>query len=197
MKNLFRTLIALMAALTVCCACALAEYKTPTVDYETWQEYTPEQFAAEEVSEKAVAYQFTGVGAEANINRNVSVKMDLYEDGFARLTQSVEGNGVNFYYYGYWTNLDDEEIYVAFTCYSYEGATVEGAVTHGETRTVDYSYDLVEEEGAFTFGLNICLGFADGGQYVRSIDISGDGAVAFETEEAWLTDAVAYWTANK
>lgn len=40
MKNLFRTLIALIAILSLACT-ALAEYKTPTTDYEVWQEYTP------------------------------------------------------------------------------------------------------------------------------------------------------------
>lgn len=195
MKNLFRTLIALIAILSLACT-ALAEYKTPTTDYEVWQEYTPEQYVQEDVSGKTVAYQFTGISDETS-KQNVSVKIDLYEDGFARMSQSIDGNGVRFYYYGYWTNMDNEEIFLAFTCYSYEGATVEGTVTHGDVCTVDYSYDLVEEENAFTFGLNFCLGFADGGQYVRSMTVTDDGAVAFETEEAWLADATAYWGAAK
>ncbi len=45
--------------------------------------------------------------------------------------------------------------------------------------------------------MNFCLGFADGGQYVRSMTVTDDGAVAFETEEAWLADAAAYWGAAK
>jgi|GEM_PF-1266941 len=198
MKNLFRTLIALVTVLTLTCTCltALAEYKTPTVDYEVWQEYAPEQYAQEDVSTKTVAYQFAGVSDETS-KQNVSVKIDLYEDGFARMAQSIDADGVRFYYYGYWTNMDDEEIFLAFTCYSYEGATVEGTVTHGDVRTVDYTYDLVEEDGAFTFGLNFCLGFADGGQYVRSTTVTDDGAVAFENEEAWLADAAAFWGAAK
>ena len=55
MKNLFRTLIALIAILSLACT-ALAEYKTPTTDYEVWQEYTPEQSMQEDVSGKAIAY---------------------------------------------------------------------------------------------------------------------------------------------
>ena len=198
MKNLFRTLFALVTVLALSCASltALAEYKTPTTDYEVWQEYTAEQYVQEDVSEKTVAYQFTGVSDETS-KQNVSVKIDLYEDGFARMSQSIDGNGVRFYYYGYWTNMDNEEIFLAFTCYSYEGETVEGTVTHGDVCTVDYTYDLVEEENAFTFGLNFCLGFADGGQYVRSMTVTADGKVAFETEEAWLADASAYWSAAK
>lgn len=198
MKNLFRTLIALVTVLTLSCACltALAEYKTPTVEYDVWQEHSPEQYVQEDVSEKVIAYQFTGVSDETS-KKNVSVKIDLYEDGFARMAQTVEGNGVQFYYYGYWANMDDEAIFLAFTCYSYEADTIEGVVTHGDFRTLDYSYDLVEEENAFTFGLNFCLGFADGGQYVRSMIANGGSEVAFETEEAWLADAVAYWSAAK
>ncbi len=198
MKNLFRTLTALVIvlALSFTCLAALADYKTPTTDYEIWQEYTAEQYVQEDVSAKTVAYQFTGISDETS-KQNVSVKIDLYEDGFARMAQSIDGNGIRFYYYGYWTNMDNEEIFLAFTCYSYEGETVEGTVTHGDVRTVDYTYDLTEEENAFTFGLNFCLGFADGGQYVRSMTVTGDGAAAFETEEAWLADAAAYWSAAK
>lgn len=113
------------------------------------------------------------------------------------MAQSTEGDGVTYYYYGYWTNMDDEEIFLAFTSYSYEGATIENMVTHGDIRTVDYTYDLTEEDGAFTFGLNFCLGFADGGQYVRSTTATGGSTPAFETEEAWLADAAAYWGAAK
>mgnify|MGYP000845880433 CR=1 FL=1 len=58
-------------------------------------------------------------------------------------------------------------------------------------------HDLTEEDGAFTFGLNFCLGFADGGQYVRSTTATGGSTPAFETEEAWLADAAAYWGAAK
>ena len=39
--------------------------------------------------------------------------------------------------------------------------------------------------------------FADGGQYVRSTTATGGSAPAFETEEAWLADAAAYWGAAK
>ena len=70
-------------------------------------------------------------------------------------------------------------------------------ITHGDIRTVDYTYDLTEEDGTFTFGLNFCLGFADGGQYVRSTTATGGSTPAFETEEAWLSDAAAYWGAAK
>ena len=80
---------------------------------------------------------------------------------------------------------------------AYEGATIENMITHGYILTVGYAYDLIEEDGTFTFGLNFCLGFADGGQYVRSTTVSGDGAVAFETEEAWLEEAAAFWGAAK
>lgn len=172
MKNLFRTLIALIAILSLACT-ALAEYKTPTTDYEVWQEYTPEQSMQEDVSGKAIAYQFTAVSDPETSKKNVSLKIDLYEDGFARMAQSTEGDGVTYYYYGYWTNMDDEEIFLAFTSYSYEGATIENMITHGDIRTVDYTYDLTEEDGTFTFGLNFCLGFADGGQYVRSTTATG------------------------
>lgn len=196
MKNLFRTLIALIAMLSLACT-ALAEYKTPTTDYEVWQEYTPEQSMQEDVSGKAIAYQFTAVSDPETSKKNVSLKIDLYEDGFARMAQSTEGDGVTYYYYGYWTNMDDEEIFLAFTSYSYEGATIENMITHGDIRTVDYTYDLTEEDGAFTFGLNFCLGFAAGGQYVRSTTATGGSTPAFETEEAWLADAAAYWGAAK
>lgn len=196
MKNLFRTLIALIAILSLACT-ALAEYKSPTTDYEVWQEYTPEQSMQEDVSGKAIAYQFTAVSDPETSKKNVSLKIDLYEDGFARMAQSTEGDGVTYYYYGYWTNMDDEEIFLAFTSYSYEGATIENMITHGDIRTVDYTYDLTEEDGAFTFGLNFCLGFADGGQYVRSTTATGGSTPAFETEEAWLADAAAYWGAAK
>lgn len=198
MKKAIRTLISLTLVLAIACICpaALAEYKNPTVDYETWQEYTPEQYVAEDLSEKAIAYQFTGVSNPETSKKDVSVKIDLYEDGFVRMTQSDEGKSVSFYYYGYWTNLDDEEIFLAFTCYSYQGPTVEGRAENGAIAALDYTYDLTEEDGAFTFGLNFCLGFADGGQYVRSLDAAGSDEIAFETEEDWMADAAAYWEAQ-
>ena len=145
MKNLFRTLIALIAILSLACT-ARAEYKTPTTDYEVWQEYTPEQSMQEDVSGKAIAYQFTAVSDPETSKKNVSLKIDLYEDGFARMAQSTEGDGVTYYYYGYWTNMDDEEIFLAFTSYSYEGATIENMITNGDIRTVDVHIRRLREK---------------------------------------------------
>lgn len=190
--------IALILALALCLclsAAAFADYKTLTTDYEVWQEYAGEQYAAEDYASKEIAYKFSAdVPGE---RMNLSLMMNLYEDGSAVLSQYRDGVGLSFLYYGYWANLEDE-IFAAFTTYQYMGETVEGQAEHGALASVDYTYDLIaDEEGAFAFGLNYCLGFADGGQYVRNADIVGDGEIVFADEEAFLTGSADFWANNQ
>lgn len=163
-------------------------YKTPTQDADYWRERSADELAAEDVSEKAIAYQFAG---HEDSNQEVDLLINLYEDGFARIFQVSNGN-LNYYYNGYWRNKDDESIYFGVTNYAYQGEdNPSHNLKHGDVATVDYSYDLVEENGMFSFGCNFCLGFADGGQFVRSTVVEGDGTVKFTTEDAFLTEVGA------
>ena len=40
--------------------------------------------------------------------------------------------------------------------------------------------------GQADFTINVCLGFANGGQFVRSVDVKSDGMVVYETEEEFV-----------
>lgn len=169
-------------------AAAESMYKTPTQDAAYWRERSAAELAAEDVSGKAIAYQFTG---HADVNRVVDLLVNLYEDGFARIFQVSNGT-LNYCYNGYWRNKDDESIYFGVTNYAYQGEDrPDYNLKHGDVAIVDYSYDLVKENGMFSFGCNFCLGFAEGGQFVRSAVIEGDGTVKFTTEDAFLTEVGA------
>lgn len=169
-------------------------YKVPTTEASVWQGYSAEELADEDVSGKNIAYQFVESHTD---NRNISVMVNLYEDGFARISQYSEGGqGVmSYYYYGYWTSVNDEYIYMGYSAYSYEGQDVPAQnVYHGDIATVDYSYELTLNDGAFAFSLNACLGFGNGGVYVRSVDMAGDGSVQYTNEADFIAYADDYWT---
>lgn len=164
------------------------KYKTPTQDAAHWQGLSTEELAAEDVSDKAIAYQFTG---HMDGDRAVDLLINLYEDGFARIFQ-VSNGALTYDYNGYWRNKDDEGLYFGVSNYAYLGEDNPGyGVAHGDTASVDYSYDLAEQDGVFSFGCNFCLGFADGGQFVRSTMVEGTGAVQYTTADEFLTSVGA------
>lgn len=170
-----------------------ATYKIPTSDVTVWQGYEPEQYEAEDVSTKEIAYQFVTYYSN---EKNISIMVNLYEDGFARMTQYSEGRQgvIDFYYYGYWTSMDDDYIYLNFSCYSWAGEDdPDNGMANGDICTVDYAYELRETDGVFAFSLNACLGFADGGVYVRSADVTSDGSVQYQTEEEFVKYADDFW----
>ena len=163
---------------------APSRYKTPTQDASHWQGLSAEELAVEDVSGKAIAYQFTG---HEESNRVVDLLINLYEDGFVRISQ-VSGGVLTYDYNGYWRNKDDESIYFGVSSYVYKGEDNPSYnVSYGDTATVDYSYDLTEQNGIFSFGCNFCLGFQDGGQFVRSTIIEGNGSVTYATVDEFLT----------
>lgn len=164
------------------------KYKTPTQEAAHWQGLSAAELAAEDVSGKAIAYQFTG---HMDGDRTVDLLINLYEDGFARISQ-VSNGALTYDYNGYWRNKDDEGLYFGVSNYAYLGEDNPGYnVAHGDTATVDYSYDLVEQDGMFSFGCNFCLGFAEGGQFVRSTMVEGTGAVQYTTVEEFLASVGA------
>lgn len=157
------------------------KYKTPTKSVEYWQDKTPEEQVKEKRNDKVVAYQFylenVNINGE-NTPKYYSVVMNLYEDGFASIAQYNTDSKYVTDYYGYWTSINDEHLYVGFT--NHTNSTQPGVI-YG----ISYSFELVEADGAFeTFGINLALGFGEGGVYVRNYDVSGDGKVTFAT----LTD---------
>ena len=175
-----------------------AKYKVPTKDVGVWQEMSLEAMQQENVDSKPVAYQF--VGYHAQEGKNTSVLMNLYEDGSARIFQYTDGGEgtLTYIYYGYWTSMDDAYLYTAYMGYSYEGPDRESmGIHHGDLCTLDYSYELSEQDGLYSFSINACLGFKDGGQYVRSAEVIGDGSVQHATIAAWTAAADAYWAALK
>ncbi|MDE6589311.1 MAG: hypothetical protein K2K53_02960, partial [Oscillospiraceae bacterium] len=154
-----------------------ANYKSPSQEESVWQDYTPEDYLAEDVSAKTVVYQLTGEGKVGAGDQDVPFQaiLNLYEDGESVL--SVYGMDRASNYYGYWTNENDEYLWFCVTCYTMEGAA--------GVSTIDYSYDLTGHFDETT--INIALGFADGGQFVRNIPISGDGSVQYASAEEFLT----------
>lgn len=172
---------------------ATTKYVVPTSEAAVWQAMSLEDMQDESIDGKTVVYQFMGYASQ---DRNVSVLMELYDDGFARIYQYSEGgNGqINYIYYGYWTPVEDEYIYTAYLGYSYEGVTREDmGIYNGDLATLDYSYELYDQDGQYSFSINAPLGFQNGGQYVRSAEVTGDGTVQYTTMEAWLAEADAHW----
>lgn len=198
MKKTLSLVLTVILMLSMHAMSLAEEYQTPTIDYDVWQEYTAEQQLAENVSEKTVVYQFAGFGDH---ELGIYVLVNLYDDGFATAVELTAANGdymggFGYIYYGYWANLEDE-IYIGFTNYAMYSANADAEKTDDEnadaeeassskTRTVDYSYDLVREDGLFTFGFNACLGFNDGGQFVRNVDMLGDGVPAYGTIQDFI-----------
>ncbi len=153
-------------------------YKTPTVAEDVWQGYTPEDYLAEDVSAKTIVYQLTGSatiegGGEA---KQFDAILNLCEDGESVL--SVYGRGHRYDYYGYWTNEEDDHLWFCVACYTIEG--MDGVCT------IDYSYDLTGHFDEIT--INIALGFADGGQFVRNMPIGGNGSVSYASAEDFLRE---------
>ena len=155
----------------------MANYKSPTLAEDIWQAYTPEDYLAEDVSAKTIVYQLSGEGKVGAGDEDVPFNaiLNLYEDGESVL--SVYGMGRASNYYGYWTNEGDEYLWFCVTCYTMESAP--------GVCTIDYSYELTGHFDETT--VNIALGFADGGQFVRNIPISGDGSVEYASAEEFLT----------
>ncbi|MNW40667.1 hypothetical protein D3C74_177830 [compost metagenome] len=164
-------------------------YKTPTEDSSKWQAYTKEQYFAENTEGKEIAYQFVQDSIlEPTQGVGIVVKMNMYTDGFLKVTQT-NNRGGTFYYYGYWTNQNDENLFFGVTSYSLEDEVV----------GMDYAYQTTLDNGQFAFSFNASLGFAEGGQYVRALDIGGDGSVQYETEEAfseYASGVIKKWGAD-
>lgn len=155
-----------------------SKYKTPTTSEEVWQSYSGQDYAAEDVSSKTIAYQIAGHGeVDAGGPVPFDILLDLYEDGMIRMTAYGRGNAYD--YYGYWTNVDDENLWFCVAYYA----------VHGQEKicTIDYSYDLTGMFDEVT--VNIALGLADGGQFVRQMPVGGsDGTVKHPSIDRWLAD---------
>ncbi|MCX4313565.1 MAG: hypothetical protein OSJ83_06895 [Clostridia bacterium] len=148
-------------------------YKTPTKAFAEWQEYTNIQYAKEDVSTKTIAYQFVKEDVDLS-GREYDILVNLYDDGFAQIRQYKTDENYATIYYGYWANMEDS-IYMATVCHL---NTSMGGTVYG----ISYSYNLTYENGAFAdFGLNVALGFAEGGQFVRNLMVGGSGAVVYQT----------------
>ena len=154
--------------------------KKPTTSEEVWMAYSAGQYVAEDVSAKAIAYQFAADGLELSPGRNYGVLITLYEDGFVVLSQAhIESSSV-LRYYGYWINNDDESLWFCVMYHAYDASDI---------KTIDYSYTLetdAEGDSFVPFDINLALGFADGGQFVRQASIGGDGAQMYASERDYL-----------
>ena len=152
-----------------------SKYKTPTKNTDYWQAYTKKNYYEEDFTTKTVAYQFVMTNVELNEGRPYNVLINLYEDGEFVINQYYTVKGVQYFdYYGYWTNMNDENLFAVTTCYSNVGS--------GIVNGIDYSYSLTKNGDGFdTFGINLALGFAEGGVYVRNRDVIGNGEVVYKT----------------
>ncbi len=151
-----------------------ANYKKPRTSEEVWQEYTAKDFVNEDVTGKPIAYQLIGHGeVDAGGPQAFDALINLYENGETVIDAYGRGNG--YRYYGYWTNENDENLWFCVMYYTVLG--------NGQVCTIDYGYDLTGHFDEVT--INVALGLADGGQFVRSIPASGDGSVQFTSVEDW------------
>ena len=149
-------------------------FLSPSKDVNYWQEYDHKKFYEEDFSSKKPLYQFTLIDSELSEGRKYDVLINLFEDGEFVISQYGLTNKVVMDYYGYWANIDNEYIYAGISCYS--------SSTSGEVYNISYSYNLTKTGNKFdTFGINLSLGFAEGGVYVRNKDITGDGNVKYNT----------------
>lgn len=155
-------------------AASEANYKKPRTSEDVWQEYSAKEFADEDVTGKPIAYQLIGYGeVDAGGPQAFDALLNLYENGEVMI--DVYGMGNGYRYYGYWTNEGDENLWFCVMYYTVLG--------NGQFCTIDYGYDLTGHFNEVT--INIALGLADGGQFVRSIPASGDGSVQFASVEDW------------
>ncbi len=153
-------------------------YKTPTKEASYWQDYTHKQFYTEDFMKKTPAYQFVKTDCELREGMNYDIILNLFDDGEFVISQY--SSSVIMDYYGYWANVGNSYIFAGINCYR---ASVSGSVCN-----INYTYNLTFNGSAFdTFGLNLALGFAEGGVYVRNTDISGDGSVIYKNVEDFET----------
>lgn len=152
-----------------------ANYKTPSEPEDKWQGYTGEQYYNEDNDSKTIAYQLVGHGeVDAGQPAVFDALLNLYDDG--EMVMSVFGRGNAYQYFGYWTNVNDENLWFCVMDYMVVGMD--------EICTIDYGYDLT---GHFdTFTVNVALGLADGGVFVRNIPAGGDGSVQYPSIKEWF-----------
>ncbi len=157
-----------------------ATFKTPSVDYLVWQDKSYTEYCAEDVSNKEVWYQFIKMNAELS-GRLYDVMINLYDDGLVTIRQYYHPDGTEPYwttYWGYWANLT-ENLYFGTVCHA---MNTSGSVVYG----ISYSYNLTVSDGTFTpFAVSLAMGFAEGGQYVRSVEFSGTGSVEYPTYKSF------------
>ena len=152
-----------------------SNYKTPTEPEEKWQGYTGEQYYKEDNDSKPIAYQLIGHGeVDAGGPVPFDALINLYEDG--EMVMSVFGRGNAYQYFGYWTNVNDENLWFCVMDYMVVGMD--------QICTIDYGYDLTGHFDEFT--VNVALGLADGGVFVRNIPASGDGSVQYPSIKDWF-----------
>ena len=152
-----------------------SNYKTPTEPEEKWQGYTGEQYYQEDNDSKAIAYQLIGHGeVDAGQPTPFDALINLYEDG--EMVMSAFGRGNAYQYFGYWTNVNDENLWFCVMDYMVIGMD--------QICTIDYGYDLTGHFDEFT--VNVALGLADGGVFVRNIPAGGDGKVQYPSIKDWF-----------
>lgn len=151
------------------------KYKTPTVPEETWQSYSGLDYYNEDVDNKAIAYQLTGHGEiQAGEAAVFDALLNFYEDG--EMVMSVFGRGNAYQYFGYWTNVNDENLWFCVMDYMVFGMD--------QICTIDYGYELTGHFDPIT--VNVALGLADGGVFVRDLPAGGDGSVQFPSIREWF-----------
>lgn len=157
-------------------------YKTPSRDYTEWQEYTDEQYLAEDVDAKQIAYQINGDGEVQSFKSYVMY--NLYEDGMATVHAYMvsDDSGRLYTYYGYWANMDDDHLFVG-TLY-YTVSMMPGICTIG------YTNELYKNDGVFEpFQCTLSLGFQNAGLFSRTLDMpASDGEIKFSS----VADFVAF-----
>lgn len=152
-----------------------AKYKTPNTSEEIWQDASAKDYAQEDFESKPIAYQFIASGeVDAGGLVQYDGLINLYENGLVVVSTYGRGNAMR--YYGYWTNVDDENLWF---CVMYYTALGMG----GQYCMIDYGYELFDHFDDFT--LNVALGLADGGQFVRTIPAGGDGSVQYASVKEW------------
>ena len=151
------------------------KYRKPTMAEEHWQEYSGVDYYNEDNDSKKIAYQLLGHGeVQAKETAIFDALLNFYEDG--EMVMSVFGRGNAYQYFGYWTNVDDENLWFCVMDYMVVGMD--------QICTIDYSYELTGHFDPIT--VNVALGLADGGVFVRDLPAGGDGTVQYPSIKDWF-----------
>lgn len=155
-----------------------------TVD---WSAYTQDQWIAEldKFEGKQIDYQFNSTNFT---QLNSSAMLNLYSDGSACADHFTPGRADGDYYFGYWSEAEDEDgnaISITIVA-GYASYMAEGGLFVEKELSYPSLYEL--SNGNYSFSLDVDLSL---GQYTRQLSMLCDNTVKYTTFAAFEEAAEA------